>query len=94
MISRIGILTVCLGLAGTAVAEEIDWTISLLESDPPSAGIRSANAGVDEATFQWHNALNLASADPCASYFTHRYRSEGNFGDDGSDHLQERGIGI
>lgn len=46
-----------------------------------------ANAGVDEITFEWENAMVLSAADPCASYLAPRYNPgthEGNYDDYGN----------
>jgi hypothetical protein len=48
----------------------------------------SANAGVDEITFEWENAMVLSAADPCAKYLAPRYNPgshEGNYDDDGNE---------
>jgi hypothetical protein len=49
---------------------------------------RATNAGVDEITFEWENAMVLSAADPCASHMAPRYNPgthEGNYDDDGNE---------
>jgi hypothetical protein len=49
---------------------------------------KAKDAGVDEVTFEWENAMVLAAADPCAKYLAPRYNPgshEGNYDDDGNE---------
>jgi len=78
------LLALCLA-ATVPLSSLADVWIPVTVSVPIS---RATNAGVDEITFEWENAMVLSAADPCASYLAPRYSPgthEGNYDDYGNE---------
>lgn len=82
------LFVVAAGLSSVALAGGATWPQAPAGVSPEQA-LRTA---AEQLAFEWENAMVLSLADPCASYYIHRYRNEGNYGEGNTDYQQERGI--